>query len=1072
MRTLIVRAALFAALTAAGAGVAAAQATGTIVGTVINAETRAPLAAAAVRVTGTQLTGNTNAGGRFVIADVPEGAHSVQVKLVGFAPFEQPVTVVAGDTSLVTIALRAVPYSLTPVVVTALGLERQERSLGYGVQSIDATTLEKVPEATIMQGLSGLSPGVQVTSASGRPGAGARMTIRGEASLSGTGQPLFVIDGVPVSTSTSGPSNALGEGSAGSRQMDLDMENIEKITMLRGAAATALYGSRAANGVIVIKTKQGRPGQPLKFTHNSELRFDRPIIEGYITNWAAGSSGYFCNGRIPSQGGWCEPGYPGTNTATQQNWGPNIDSIPQSVFDAVGPLRFRDARSDFYEAALTSDNSLRGSGGVGDFGSYTLGASYLAQHGVNPVEQLKRVNLNANVTLTWSKWLTSTTSIQRIRSNNPYSDDSFNGIDHALINLPPTTDSRRGYMPDGTPVMLGTSQPSIQWLLDNEFNTETTNRWIASQQFRLAVAPGVYLSNNWGLDTYVSEYGRFLNERPWLTAQGLTSGFTRQRKTTNTRINDDLQLIVDDRALGSSGVTVSGLLGGNLYSEDQAFVQGEGSGIVIPGYYSLSNFTTLAVGANLPTRRRIVGAYSSLTAGYRDWAFLTLTGRNDWSSTLPTNANAYFYPSASLAVVFTDGLRWHPRGLDYGKLRLSVAKVGNDAPAYALSNRYVTGTLGKGANNDVQQFGGPSIRFPFRNIAGFTPSQQLGNPELKPEFTREDEVGLELRFFEARARVDVSVYRKSSYDQIFSVPSSAATGYTNITRNAGDLRNNGIEIALSGRPLQTGAFSWDVNVNWAKNKSKVLRLAPGVTSLYLAGYSWPQVRIMEGQPYGVIWGYGWKRNCVAADPCFAGVPNGTMLIGNDGFPIRSDELRNLGTVMPNWIGSVSSEIRFKNLGLSGLVDIRNGGRLINFETQYEVNNGRSILTAERYTWTVQQGVNINTGQPNTVRVLKDQTYYNLMYGFDRHENQIEPAGFVKLREMTISYRLPDPIAAWMNLNGATLYVTGRNLGVWSDFSLGDPEGDVYGGTNAGGQYFRQFNAPQTRSFLVGVRSLF
>jgi TonB-dependent SusC/RagA subfamily outer membrane receptor len=403
------------------------------------------------------------------------------------------VSVVAGDTNLVVIALRTVPYSLTPVVVTALGLERQERSLGYGVQSIDGTTLEKVPEATEMQALAGQSPSVQVTSASGRPGAGARMTIRGEASFSGSGQPLFVIDGVPVATSTSGPSNALGEGSAGSRQMDLDMENIEKVTMLRGAAATALYGSRAANGVIVIKTKQGRPGQPLQFTYSSELRVDRPIVEGYITNWAAGLNGYFCNGRIPSQGGWCETGYPGTNTATQSNWGPNIDSIPQSVFDAVGPLRFHDARSDFYESALTSDNSLRGSGGVGDFGSYTLGASYLAQHGVNPVEQLTRVNLNANVTLTWSKWLSSTTSIQRIRSNNPYSDDSFNGIDHALINLPPTTDIRQGYMPDGTAVMLANSQPSLQWQLNNEFNTETTNRWIVSQQFRLAVGPGVYL---------------------------------------------------------------------------------------------------------------------------------------------------------------------------------------------------------------------------------------------------------------------------------------------------------------------------------------------------------------------------------------------------------------------------------------------------------------------------------------------------------------------------------------------------------------------------------------------------
>jgi TonB-linked SusC/RagA family outer membrane protein len=1072
VRTRIVRAALVAALTAVGTNVAGAQATGTIVGTVINAETRAPLAAAAVLVTGTQLSGNTNADGRFVIGDVPEGVRILHVRLLGFAPLEQPVTVNASDTAVVTVALRAVPYSMSPVVVTALGLERKERSLGYAVQSINAERLEQRPEATMMQALAGLSPGVQVTSASGRPGAGARMTIRGEPSFSGSGQPLFVIDGVPVSTATSGPSNALGEGSAGSRQMDIDMENVEEVTMLRGAAATALYGSRAANGAIVIKTKQGRAGQPLRFTFNSELRVDRPIIEGYVTNWATGQNGYFCNGRLLSQGGWCEPGYPGTNPATLQNWGPNIDSIPQVVFDSVGRLRFRDARSDFYEAALTSDNSLRGSGGVGDFGSYTLGLSYLAQHGVNPVEALNRINLNANVTLTWSKWLTSTTSIQRIRSNNPYSDDSFNGIDRALINVPPTTDVRQGYMPDGSPVMLGTTTPSLAWLLDNEFNSETTNRWIASQQFRMTVAPGLYLSNNWGLDAYVSEYGRFLNQRPWLAAQGQTSGFTRQRKSTRTTINDDLQLIMDDRAIGSGGLTISGLVGGNLYSEDAAFVQGEGSGIIIPGYYSLSNFTTLAVSANLPTRRRILGAYTSLTGSYRDWAFLTLTGRNDWSSTLPTNANSYFYPSASLAVVFTDALNWHPRGLEYGKLRLSIAKVGNDAPAYALSNRYVTGTLGKGANNDQQQFGGPAIRFPFRNIAGFTPSQQLGNPELKPEFTREDELGLELRFFDGRARADVSVYRKSSYDQIFNVPSSSVTGYTNITRNAGDLRNNGVELSLGGRPLQKGRFSWDVNINWAKNKSKVLRLAPGVTSIGLAGFAWPQVRIMEGQPYGVIWGYGWKRNCVAADPCFAGVPNGTMLIGNDGFPIKSDELRNLGTVMPNWTGSVSSTLRFGSVGLSGLVDIRNGGRIINFETQYEVGNGRSTLTADRYRWTVQPGVNISTGQPNTVRVFKDQTYYNLMYGFDRHESQIEPAGFVKLREVTLSYRLPDPVAAWMNISGATVYVTGRNLGVWSDFSLGDPEGDVYGGQNAGGQYFRWFNAPQTRSFLVGIRSLF
>jgi outer membrane receptor protein involved in Fe transport len=517
---------------------------------------------------------------------------------------------------------------------------------------------------------------------------------------------------------------------------------------------------------------------------------------------------------------------------------------------------------------------------------------------------------------------------------------------------------------------------------------------------------------------------------------------------------------------------VSALVGGNILSEDESYVEGVGSDIVIPDYFNLSNFATQTVRANLPTRYRILGAYSQVTADYGDWAFLTLTGRNDWSSTLPTNANSYFYPSASLAISVTDALKWHPGWLDYAKVRVSKAKVGNDAPAYSLSTRYVTGNLAKGANNDVQQFGGPSVNFPFRGIASFTSSTQLGNPELKPESTIEDEFGLELRLFGGRARANLSVYRKSSYDQIFSVPSSSVTGYTSIVRNAGDLRNNGVELSLGGRPIEIGDFSWDVNVNWAKNKSKVLSLAPGVTSIYLSGYSWPQVRIMEGQPYGVIWGYGWKRNCVADDPCFDNVPEGTVLISDDGLPIKSDELRNLGTVMPNWTGSVSTQFNFKNFGLSALVDVRNGGKILNFETQYEVTNGRSIFTADRYTWTVEQGVNINTGEPNAVRVFKDREYYRNLYGQDRHENQIEPAGYTKLREVSVSYRLGDALAQRLSLQGATVYLTGRNLAVWSDFSLGDPEGDVYGGQNAGGQYFRQFNAPQTRSFVFGVRTIF
>jgi outer membrane receptor protein involved in Fe transport len=516
---------------------------------------------------------------------------------------------------------------------------------------------------------------------------------------------------------------------------------------------------------------------------------------------------------------------------------------------------------------------------------------------------------------------------------------------------------------------------------------------------------------------------------------------------------------------------VSGLVGGNIYSQESGQITGNGTSIVLPDYYNLGNFATQTVTANLTSQRRLLGAYSSIQADYADWAFVTLTGRNDWSSTLPTNANSYFYPSASLAIVFTDALNWHPRWLDYGKVRVSSAKVGNDAPLYALTTRYVNGSA-SGADNDQQQFGGPAITFPFRGITSYISSQSLGNPILKPETTVEDEVGLDIRMLSGRMNAEVSMYRKSSYDQIFSVPSSSSTGFTNISRNAGDLRNKGVELSLGGRPIEIRTFSWDARVNWAKNRSEVLSLAPGVTSIYLAGYSWPQIRIMQGQPYGVIWGYGWKKNCIAADPCFKDVPVGTKLIGDDGYPIKSDDQRNLGTVEPDWTGSVTSEFRLGPFALSGLVDARHGGKLINFETQYEVSNGRSILTEDRYTWTTWDGVNINTGKPNTVRLFKDQDYYPLIYGTDRAEQQIEPAGFVKLRELTLSYRVSDRLSRRLSLQGATVYFTGRNLRGWYGSPSGDPEQDLSQGTNAGQQYFRQFSEPQTRAFLVGIRSLF
>lgn len=1074
------------------AGTAVGQ-TGTITGRVVDARTLEPLNGVQVYVPGVDLGQLTNAQGRYLILSVPAGQHTVRAQLVGYGSGEGTVTVTAGAPATLDFQLQEEAIAIDAIVVTALGIERAEKSLGYAVQTVGAQVLERTPEVNLVQALQGRSAGVQVVQSSGRPGAASRITIRGESSFTGSGQPLFIIDGVPVSTELDPLANrpgVLGYGQAGNRAIDFDMSNVEEISVLRGAAATALYGSRAAGGAVVIKTKQGRAGSPLRFEVSSAVRLDRPIIGGYITDWAAGVNGYFCNGQLATQGGWCQPGYPsgivyGPTSANLLNWGPHKDSIPQVVFDQLGEVRFRDVREDYYQRAQTIENSIRATGSVGDAGAYTFGVSYLDQGDITPTGKLERLNLNANVSLRLSGFLQSNTSVQRINTHNPWPNDSWNSVHRQLLLIPPNVDIRTARNADGSPVLWGTNTPHLKWIAENEYEESNVDRWIVSQRFGVNILPGLTLSNTWGLDTYQDYRRRHQNERPWRTAEGLTSGSTVQENVTRTQINNDLVLSLDGLQFGQSGLTLSGLVGGNLFMTDRKHVQTRGTDVVIPDFYNVSNFRTQNVYALLPTQRRLIGLYGQATVEYNGWAYMTLTGRNDWSSTLPKVANNFFYPSVSLGLIFTDALNWQTRWMPYGKLRFSVAKVGNDAPPYSLSSRYFTATI-PAAGNAIQQTPQARVDFPFREQVGYFQGDQLGNPNIKPESTVETELGLELRLLDNRARVDVSYYNKKSYDQIFSVPSSAATGYTSTVRNAGDLRNKGIELSIQARPLQTRDFSWDVRANWTRNRNSVIALAPGVTSITLAGYSWPNIRIMEGYGYGVIWGYGFKRNCVelTSNVCFPDQPVGALLIGDVGcisdrggscygLPIRTDAQIPLGEALPNWLANLSTEVRYKNFGVSGLLDIRNGSRILNFETQYMTGrNGRSILTKERGTRTVVEGINVKTGRPNDVEKVKDAFFYERWYGFDRHEMQIEPGGFVKLREITLSYEVPRSLLGRFNVESATLYVTGRNLKVWSDFSTGDPESDLYGGDNGAGQYFRQFPAPQTRGVTVGMRAGF
>ena len=1045
------------ALVLATAGVSSAQTTGTVTGLVTDATSGAPLAGVQVHIPTLQQGRVTDPQGRYVLPDIPAGEHVVRVQMLGYAANEQTVRVTAGGTATVNFTLTSEAISVEGIVVTAMGIERSERSLGYAVQNIDASRIAQAPQTNITSMLQGKVAGVNVVTTSSRPGASSRVTIRGESSFTGGGEPLYVVDGIPISMNTDEQGGFdLEVGQSGSRSMDIDLNNIEDIAVLRGAAATALYGSRAAHGAIIIKTKSGAPGTPTRFTLNTRYEVQDAVLEGIQETYTAGRNGFYCNGLPNNFGGWCESGYyeAGFTTPTTNNaWGPHRDSVSAEVLaHEGGSPRMVDPRKDFYRRGNLATTSLNATGGIGGGGSFNLGATYMSNDGITPNTSLDRLNLNANVTLELSDRLNSNTTVMYANTKNVWLTEGWQSLERDLQYLTPNRDVRQAWNEDGTPVMWGSNTPHPLWSAENEDREGTTGRWIASQYFRFDILDNLSISNRLGLDTYLETRVSNQNERPWRTAEGEESGSTNQERFTRMNLNNDLILSLSGTKL-TDALTVSGLAGFNVVHRQNDYLGGSASDIVIPGFYNIDNFFDQNVNGDLTEKNRLLGLYSQLTVDYRDWAFFSATARNDWSSTLPLHNNSYFYPSASLGIVFTDALGINNRWIDYGKLRLSVAKVGSDAPAYRLATNY----------SDAGH-----VEYPFNGSLAFLQDNQLGNPDLKPESTTEYEIGTELRLLQGRAQVDVSYYDKRSYDQIFSVPSSPGTGYTSITRNAGDLRNEGVEVSLNTVPWQTQNTRWGLTLNWTKNKSTVVELAPGVSSIYLAGYSWPNVQIMEDRPYGVIWGNGFERN-----------EEGQILIDDDptsntyGWPLMDDELIVLGETQPNWLGNVYSSLTIGPFTGSGLVSRVQGGDIFNLTLNYTVGRGVHDWTLDRGTTFVYEGVKASDGSPNNIEVVRDENYYrNELGGYLRSENNVEDGTHTRLQELSLQYQLPRRFTELFGAGSASVFVTGQNLHVWSDFSYGDPAGSNYRSTNAGGQYYHMFVAPPLRSYSIGLRASF
>ncbi len=1005
----------------------------------------APVQYATIAEAGTRNVVTADANGKFSIKTTSNPRLTVSA-----AGFVSQTLAVLGNT--LNITLKDSNSQLDEVVVTALGIGKERRTLGYSVQTINPDQIRSSQEPNLVNALAGKIAGVQINNSGGQAGSSSRIIIRGNTSLTGNNQPLFVIDGIPVDNSSErgideDTESALFNGYGANRAIDIDPNTIESTTVLKGAAATALYGSRGAFGVILITTKKGKVSSERKFprvTFSSSASFDEAFTDGYQTTYLQGLVGLYKNGFSLADGGYSQAA--GGATQTSGSWGPHKDSVSQQVMDSIGMPVVIDPRKQFYRTGKVLNNSITLSGGS-DKTTYSLTYSNLTQEGIVINNDFKRNSIKASVSSQISQRFYSTTSINYINSkNNRFSEG--NGARSYLYSLnfqPINFDAEKAYNERGNYAWTASNNFTTgfnnpYWLVNNNSTPSIVDRIILSNESTAEILPWLKLTNRVGLDTYTDEQREQVN----INTISVPNGRMYDALSKRRQINNDIMLIAE-KNLGRDW-KLSGLIGHNVNTRTFSRRTVRGLGLSIPEFFDITN-AEITEALQDDTRRRLLGVYASATAEYKNYLFLNATARNDWSSTLPPGDNSFFYPSISLGFVFSEALKLESTAFPYGKLRVSYAQAGNDAPEYFTSQTFIQANPNDGTRGN--------IAFPFNGINAFRANGLLANNNLKPEIVTEVEVGADLRFFNNRLGLDVSYYDKVSKSQVLDQEIAASSGYLERVTNAGELSNKGIEVVLTGSPVKSKSFQWDFQVNFAKNTYKLKSIAEGVDNIFLGGFTSPQIRADSKFGYGVIWGVGYRRN-----------EQGQIVIGDDGLPLPSTELGPIGNATPDWTAGFRNTFRYKGLGFSVLFDAREGGDILNFDMFYSVFYGTAKITEQRNTNFVWQGVNESDGKPNTKSVFRNQDYWRNFYSAEIFENFIEDGSFIKLREITLSYALPQKLVSKTKLEGLSFYVTGRNLWIKSDFSYKDPEGNLLGNTNAQGFYHAV--TPGTRGITVGL----
>ncbi|QYA25469.1 SusC/RagA family TonB-linked outer membrane protein [Gramella sp. MT6] len=981
-------------------------------GLVTESDSGEPLFGVNVLIKGTNRGTITNSDGTYQI-DVAPG----EVLVFSSVGFETKEISYTGQSTL-DVTLVEDLESLDEVVVTSFGIEQEKKSLGYAVQEIGSEEITKTKQQNLVSALQGQAAGVQVTNSGGAPGMSARIIIRGVNSLdpNADNQPLFVIDGVPIDNST--VESAGTPRGLSNRAADINPNDIESLNILKGAAATALYGVRAANGAVIITTKKGKAGR-VRINLNSSVGFDEiNQYPDFQETYGQGFSGvYDPNSFWP-------------------NWGPSMEEINQ-----IDPnVRFYDIWSDAMRKGMQYDNNVSISGGSENATFYgSIGK--LDQEGVIPFSDWGRTSAKLSGEVKFSEKF-------KFSGNINYSVSGGNRVPHdrfmeRLVYWAPNHDVEDYINPDGTMKTYQNTNP----IYDARFSTfeDEVNRTVGNLRFTYSPVEWLDLTYLIGTDFY-SDRRTEITPGP-LGIDGevplSSTGFIRETRINSRDINSNFFVTFKNDWTEKFNTTLR--VGNDIFERDYERLDATGENFVIPEFYDLSYASQISTSQD-KRKRRLVGLYGDLMLNYDEMIFLNVTARNDWTSTLPIGNNSFFYPSVNLGYVFTESFE-QPDWFTFGKLRGSWAQVGKDTDPYLIGQTYSS----------------PSI-YPLGGQVGFTRFSQFGDLELKPEKTTAIEFGTDLRFFENRLGIDVTWYKSNSKDQIIPVPVSESAGFSTFVTNAGEIENRGWEFILRGTPVQSEDFRWDVSFNASYNRNEVKSIREGIEEIVVGsqfgyGGSSVTIKLLEGEPYGNIFGTSYSRFGADENSIYLneGLP---IIVGENGFPSRNSSQLVLGNTTPKWIGGLKNDFTFKGFDFSFLIDFRAGVDQYNQYDNFFSAFGIAEYTLNRNETIVFDGV-LADGSPNTQSVWLGQGVgpdgRDYGAGFYRNtyrtvsENFVQDAAFIKLRNLTLGYNFQENVLKVLPFESARISVAANNIILYTPWDGFDPESFSSGaGGNATG----------------------